>query len=316
VPQAAQHFILSDVEPERNARVAGNIRSLWGGEKCQILSCEHCGFGFSWPYAAGDSEFYNLAYRDANYPRMKWEYQRTLDALQGKDIKNSQVLEVGAGVGFFLDLLTAERVPAGAVTAIEYSDNARRALQEKGYASLATDIRATAFDDRGRSFDFIFIFQVVEHMDHLDALFQRLEYLLKPDGAIFVAVPNQVRTSYQETSGSLLDMPPNHIGRWTKKAFDAVAARAGLRVIAAEIEPFDTKSFILEDMSFSHLQRAQDPNSLAGKIRRLPEGRLRWCIEAALAVLWAPTRLPMWRRAFGNRENMGGSLWVHLERVA
>jgi SAM-dependent methyltransferase len=313
--QAAQHFILRDEDPERNARLASNIQSLWGGENCRILSCESCGFGFSWPFVAGDFEFYNLAYRDAHYPHMKWEYRRTLEALRAKDTRNCAVLEIGAGVGFFLDLLTAEGIPTEAVTAIEYSDNARGALQKKGYASLAADIRSAAFDDRARSFDFIFIFQVVEHMDNLDAAFARLEYLLKPGGAIFVAVPNQFRTNYQEASGSMLDMPPNHIGRWTRKAFDAVAARAGLRVVAAEIEPFDPKSFMLEDMSFSHVQRAQDPNSLAGKIRSLPRGKFRWYAEAALAALWTPTRLPAWRRAFRDKENMGGALWVHLERA-
>jgi SAM-dependent methyltransferase len=313
--RAAQHFILKEGDPERNQRLAAGIRSLWGGEECQILSCGTCGFGFSWPFVAGDSEFYNLVYRDAHYPRMKWEYQRTLEALRGRDLRNCAALEIGAGGGFFLDLLTSDLLPNTSVTAIEYSDAARNVLQGKGYACSATNIHSADFDNCGRSFNFIFAFQVIEHMDHLEATFRRLNFLLAPDGAIFIAVPNEVRTNYQEASGSVLDMPPNHIGRWTKEAFDAIAARAGLRVVEATIEPFDPTQFLLEDISFSHIQRAQDPSSLASRLRSLPRGKFRRLAEGVFAVLCAPSRLPKLRQAFRNRSNMGGSLWVQMERA-
>ena len=43
--------------------------------------------------------------------------------------------------------------------------------------------------------------------------------LLSKNGEILIAVPNEEIIKFNELNGALLDMPPNHIGRWSKKTF-------------------------------------------------------------------------------------------------
>jgi SAM-dependent methyltransferase len=179
---------------------------------------------------------------------------------------------------------------------------------------MSDDIRSETFASKEGAFDFIFMFQVVEHMDRLDALFERIRYVLKPGGSVFLTVPNPVRTEFQETHGSLLDMPPNHIGRFTERAFFKLAKTAGLTVTSAEFEPFDALHFLKEDIVFSFSRRAQNPASLAHSLRKLPRGFFSKAVQAAGAALSAPSRLGAWRDAFANRSHMGASLWVQIDR--
>ena len=68
-------------------------------------------------------------------------------------------------------------------------------------------------------------FEFVEHMDDLDGLFGRISQLLRNDGLLFIAVPNAGRVAFNEQNGSLLDTPPNHIGRWSPAAFRILGSR-------------------------------------------------------------------------------------------
>ena len=312
--QAAQSVVLPAADYDRNQQLTAHIRSLWGTDRCDIMKCNHCGFGFSSPFVAGDADFYNLANSDVSYPAAKWEFRRTVKALKFAYREKATVLEVGAGDGFFLDMLGSVPIEAKNITAVEYNTKSIRNLESRGYRTLANDIREPLFDEYQSAFDYIFLFQVVEHMAGLDSLFGRFRYLLKPGGSVFIAVPNPRRIAYQESNGSVQDMPPNHVGRWTPQAFSALSARQGLRVVATEIEPMDWIKFFELDLSYSHIRRTQlNPDSISARIRSLPRGKFRRLAEAAAALAYAPARLGPWAAAYRDRQNMGGSLWVQLE---
>ncbi|MDR3466830.1 MAG: class I SAM-dependent methyltransferase [Xanthobacteraceae bacterium] len=314
--EAALHFVSPRFDAERNDRILSRIRSLWGSDQCRILECQNCGFGFSWPFVAGDAAFYNLTGSDAVYPKVKWEFSRTVEALALRDTSDARILEVGAGNGFFLDRVSPRLIRQENVTAVEYNERSITTLKRKGYEALTLDIRDKPFDGRGSSFDFIFMFQVIEHLDRIDELFERVRFLLKPGGSAFCAVPNVKRIAYQESHGSLLDMPPNHIGRWTPQAFREVSSRLGLRVAATEVEPLDWMEFFKHDISYSHIRRTQiAPAGALAKIRSWPRGRRRRLAEAAAAALGIPARLSSWADAWKDRKIMGGSLWIQLDRI-
>ncbi|CAN5308520.1 hypothetical protein BH11PSE4_BH11PSE4_10510 [soil metagenome] len=315
--QAAQSVVLPAADYDRNQRLTAHIRSLWGTDRCDIMKCNHCGFGFSSPFVAGDADFYNLANSDVSYPVAKWEFRRTIEALRLAHRANATVLEVGAGDGFFLDMLGSVSIEANNITAVEYNTKSIRNLESRGYRTIPSDIREPQFDEYRSAFDFIFLFQVVEHMAGLDSLFGRLRTLLKPGGSVFIAVPNPRRIAYQEAHDSVLDMPPNHVGRWTPQAFSELSARQGLRVVATEIEPMDWAEFLEHDISYSHIRRTQlNPDGFSARIRSLPRGKFRRLAEAAAAMAYVPARLGAWADAYRDRRNMGGSLWVQLERAS
>ena len=57
-------------------------------------------------------------------------------------------------------------------------------------------------------------------MEHLDdsLLINTLKEILTDNGEILIAVPNEKVIEFNENNGALLDMPPNHIGRWSKSS--------------------------------------------------------------------------------------------------
>jgi SAM-dependent methyltransferase len=314
--EAAHCFAPARADANSHAQILACVTSLWGGDSCSLMHCTDCGFGFSWPFVAGNAEFYNFTGAAGVYPRAKWEFSRTVAELKRLRKSGAKVLEVGAGNGYFLDLICPSLVRADDVVALEYNDKSIPILRGKRYQALSVDIRDQALDRYRASFDYIFLFQVVEHLDGLDPLFDRIRSLLKPGGSVFCAVPNSARITYQETNGSVPDLPPNHIGRWTPRAFEAVSRRHGLTVGAAELEPLSWREFLSHDISYSHIRRAQlNPDGLIARVRSLPRGKARRLIEAALAAFFIPARLPAWRRVYKNRQSLGGSLWVRLDRT-
>nr|WP_249787305.1 class I SAM-dependent methyltransferase [Bradyrhizobium sp. BRP23] len=247
---------------------------------------------------------------------MKWEFARTIDAVRSPDLSSKTALEVGAGYGFFLDQLCRAGFSPANIVAIEYNDGAIAELRSRGYAAIASDLRSEDFANKRAEFDFIFMFQVVEHMADLEALFERLSVLLRPGGQVFIAVPNINRTNYQEAHGSLLDMPPNHVSRWTGEAFAKISSRHGLRLVEIEIEPFSFSVFLPMDIRYSHLRRAQElPASSSGLVRRMRRGNARKLLEIAVMLSSIPARLPHWLAAYRQREKMGASLWVKLQKI-
>ena len=313
--EAAGFFAPERMDAESHARIHACVTSLWGGDTCRIMSCDDCGFGFAWPFVAGNAEFYNFTGSTGVYPRAKWEFTRTVAELGRLNTRGAKVLEVGAGNGYFLDQICPSRVQPANVTALEYNDKSIPILRDKGFRALSLDLRDKALDADLGSFDFIFLFQVVEHLDDLDSLFGRIGSLLKSGGSAFCAVPNSARVRYQEAHRSVPDLPPNHIGRWTPQAFDAVARRNGLVLRSAELEPLSWREFLSHDISYSHIQRAQlNPDGFIARVRSLPRGRLRRLAEAALAALFIPTRLSAWHHVYRNCRDLGGSLWGRLDR--
>ena len=274
------------------------------------MECRDCTFGFAWPFVAGDQEFYRLAYPRSSYPRMKWEFQKTVDAWSAEG--TGAVLEIGAGDGFFLDILRLKGSLEGRkVVATEYYDGAIGQLRAKGYLAIQGDVRREALPaDR---FSAIFMFQVMEHMDGIDDLFGVLHRMLDPGGDLFVAVPNKHRTQFNEDHGSLIDCPPNHIGRWTGRAFREAGRLFGFEVVEEQVEPFSIGAFLKSDIHYSHRRRSQRAGSLAGLARSVKSPALRRLAIQAEAAAMAPSRIATWLKARKDGE-LGGALWAHLRR--
>ena len=156
------------------------------------------------------------------------------------------------------------------------------------------------------------MFQVLEHMDDLDSVMRRLNELLQPGGRIYLAVPNGQRIEYNERHGSLFDMPPNHISRWTEAALKAFAARGGWTMEEYRVEPLRLRDLVRGDLVFSHMQRAQRPGSLANRVRARPRTNLRLAAEGALALLAAPSRVGAWYEAHRVETALGDSIWARF----
>ena len=310
--EAAQHFVTAEQDLSRHERLAAVIASLWRQDEATSRQCNGCQFGFIDPFVAGDGQFYQLAFGESGYSNDKWEFQRTLRALSGLDCRNWTVLEIGAGGGFFLDQLGSLGIPAQRRFATEYNETAARTMAAKGYTVDALEIEE--LDRFGETFDAIFMFQVLEHRDRLDAVFAKLRDLLKPGGQLFVAVPNGAAIRFNEDHGSLIDAPPNHVSQWRPEHFRIAAERFGFTLVAAEIEPFRMTEFVKRDVVYAFMRKAQERAPVAGY---LYARRKRKIGRAAIAVAIAAnaiTRLPLWIGKRKELERLGPHLWVQMAR--
>jgi SAM-dependent methyltransferase len=311
--EAAQHFVLFEAYPEQHLRLAAHVRTLWGQDRCAMLPCGACGLRFAWPFVAGDELFYNLAYPHSAYPRERWEFDESLRSLAASGDLQGHVLEIGAGFGHFLEKLSPRWVAPERVVAVEYNEVARRSLASKGFAAVSEDVRGPAFDQWRGKVGAFFMFQVLEHMDDLSGLAERLRELARPKAALFVAVPNSARIEFNERHRSLLDMPPNHITCWTPEALTAFSERSGWALKEFRRQPMTLVSFLRQDIVYSHLRRAQRAGSLANRVRAMQRSSLRSGLEAVTALCAVPLRLTAWRDAVAARGTLGDSVWMRFE---
>ncbi len=306
---AAQHFIRKESDAPRNAALAEHIEWLWGQSRCSVMHCDACGLGFSFPFIAGDEKFYNLAFPRLGYPKDRWEYARTIGDMEkshGAAIANTKCLEIGSGVGFFLEQLSALGVASDKILALEYNEQSLKALQEKGYSGKA--INLADLDDS--KFDFIFMFQVLEHMDKLDDLFSRISQLLAKNGALYLSVPHRTRTDFNESSGGLQDMPPNHISRWTSESLRQLLTRHNLELQETELEPCSLTALCQQDLQDFVLRKSMTPNTLAANAYNMPRTTKRKIALMAVALVYLFQKLPLWFRMVGTYKTLGGALWI------
>ncbi len=310
--QAAQHFVLAEAEPERHQALERHIRTLWGGDHCRVLQCVACGLGHAEPLVGGDAVFYGLAYRRTHYPVDKWEHARTLASLAALPRRPRTLLEVGAGDGAFLRRLPAAGLPAEGLFATEYSDYGRAAVQALGIRCEAIDLRDLPPEHDGR-YDALCLFQVLEHLDRPDQAFERLARLSSAGASLYVGVPWSRRVDFFERNGALLDMPPNHLTRWTREALRRFGERHGWRLAEHEVEVEPWRPLARRFLSYRYQRAAQAPGSIANRIRSLPASPLRLALDAAWVALTLPAAAPALARL---RRGAGGdSQWARFERV-
>ena len=110
------------------------------------------------------------------------------DILKGSSDKSSFLLDVGSGTGSFA--IEAKNL-GYRVCAVEPNNRAREVLKCKDpsivpFQSLEQLIESNFL----QKFEVITLWHVLEHMPNLEEVIFQLKTLLKPDGVLFIAVPN------------------------------------------------------------------------------------------------------------------------------
>lgn len=311
--QAAQHFVLKGKDPARHRELCEHIESLWGQSYCSVVTCAACQFGFSFPFVAGDSKFYRLAFSGEGYPPWKWEFQVTLDTLKKLFARDFTLLEVGAGNGAFVRAVAPVLTPKQNIVCTEFSNAGRRAITDYGISCLDQDVRVLDLREYGGRFDVVCMFQVLEHMDSLDQLFRALQEITCPGAHLFIGVPDASRIQFNELNGALLDMPPNHIGRWQRSAFEALAGQYGWTLQEYRLDPGASywkkvKTFMI----YRYLRLTQDSSTTAHRIEQMKNLLLRRALQMLAIPLYG---LGSYSALFalGERGQTFGQ-WVHMSK--
>jgi 2-polyprenyl-3-methyl-5-hydroxy-6-metoxy-1,4-benzoquinol methylase len=313
--QAAQHFARIELDRPKHEKLRGQIERGWKQNRARVIHCDTCGFCFADPYVAGSAEFYATMLDSPSFPQSRWEFGVTRDAIAGlvKSKPGLSMLEIGAGDGAFVRMIAPALIPKDHVTCTEYSPAGAEAIRRYGVTCEMIDARTLANSHKGK-FDVICLFQVLEHLDDLESLWESLGALASPAAHLFLSVPNDRFIESCETHGGLLDMPPNHLGRWNRQCFDSIAARHGWALRRHETEPAALFKAAWHLAASRYQQWRLTPKSLANRLSLLRSRPLRRAAGLPMFALTLIATLPivLTRRA----ARTGAAQWAQFEKAS
>jgi SAM-dependent methyltransferase len=309
--QAAQH-IYGDKKTPELARLKGHIEELWRGQNCDFVQCDYCSLSYAYPFTPGDSKFYELVYKDdSKYQEWRWEFQVTLEALQALRLDQSskpRVLEIGAGDGAFVRGIAPRLIPKDDVVCTEYSVYGRSEIAKYGVQCWPLGIQALDVAEHGK-FDVVCMFEVLEHLGGIDAVFESLSRITNEGAHLFIGVPNSLSRTFYDRLGFVEDVPPTHVSRWNRQCFGLLAKYYGWRLVEYAVEPESRVSRIAQYGMFRYQQSVFAP-----RLETLPPGPSRRLLKALVVVAQlAASPLPSILRLMSS--DMGCVQWVHLQKA-
>jgi hypothetical protein len=87
-----------------------------------------------------------------------------------------------------------------------------------------------------------------------------------------------------------------------------------LRLDKCEVEPFNLKDFIKQDIAWSYLRKSHESGTVANWSQSLMKASYGKSLRALVACMNAPTRIRFWRKAATDKD-LGGSLWARFTRL-
>lgn len=287
--EAATHFVSPWRDRVRNLEVRAIIERLWGKTACKVVECKNCSGVFAFPFVSGDTDFYETAMGSSPYPSERWEYGESL-RLCGASSGIASVLEIGAGKGAFVRRLIDAGIPSTAITVLEYSSSGMSAVRSQ-YPGVVVKHGDDLTKLADGSFSHVFLFQVLEHLGDLDGFMRNLYRLLKMDGLAFASVPHPSRTEFGELSGLTLDMPPNHLSRFSRDAINSLSSRNNLLLETLVDENFTWKQAFPEYLRFRFAKLVQEKGSVPARIDARLVGRSRKIAASIFALTLVPEAL-------------------------
>jgi 2-polyprenyl-3-methyl-5-hydroxy-6-metoxy-1,4-benzoquinol methylase len=269
---AAQFLVTQNLSNDQHAvNVLDNkIAELWNSKIAAVVACDNCNFVFADPFIAGDYEFYNLIpHATAESPEnWKWEFDKTYRKITEIALaqKNLNLIEIGASTGDFIKRI-ANLISKKNILCLEHSEIGVKSIRKAGIEAHTWDFHdLTSKKEFSKKFDIICLFQVLEHLDKLEDTFKTFNFIAKPSAHLFIGVPNGRKIQFNETHNALLDIPPNHIGRYNKKSFEYLGGRHGWEIEEVAIEPYtalDVMKTVMYSQSLKKLQySATNPTTL------------------------------------------------------
>ncbi len=202
-----------------------------GGREYRILRCRDCGVVFSEPREAVGADWYEKAapLRDQETrpaPERDWRFR----AFFKEKLPPGKLLDVGCGGGEFLALAKERDF---SVAGFDYERRMVESARSRGIAEAEWG----EFDDYCRrktadAFDYISLFDVLEHVPEPGLFLTEIRRLLKKGGHIVVTLPNAERPLPWGREEH--DYPPHHFTRWSPEAMRGFLERHGFFVVRQE----------------------------------------------------------------------------------
>ena len=186
---------------------------------------------------------------DNLYPReLLW--QRRIKKMR-KNMKKGTLLDVGCGIGQFLDITKPFYTE---VFGTEVSGSAVKIAKEK----YGLNLLHGTLDDinfKGKKFDNISMFHLLEHVNDVNGTIERAKELLNPNGVLTIAVPNDIY-SLKSIVKKIIGKPylkkikldgtidEIHLSHFTPNGLSGFLKSKGFEIIDLSLDPYYAESGI------------------------------------------------------------------------
>ena len=220
------------------------------GEKFEVVRCAHCGFLMTQnvPIEAEIGKYYEtpdyISHSDTQKGLMNRVYhwvrqymlsQKAKLVKQASKLSKGVLLDYGTGTGYFANTMARK---GWTVKAIEKSPQARMFAKE--HFNLNVDAETALPNYQAETFDVVTLWHVMEHLEHLNEMWDTLYRILKERGVLIVAVPNP--SSYDAKKykewWAAYDVP-RHLWHFSPSTMQQFGAKHGFILEAEHPMPFD-----------------------------------------------------------------------------
>ncbi len=222
--------------------------SVYNHDAFRILSCPRCALIWTDPLidqpptSKGEGEEYwakdvYLSNGEAQKQRFRQQLRAFLKASGLSQTDMLRVLEVGSGLGFFLDVCEEFGINALGcdidAEAVRYANRAR------------TRVHLGTLDNfyANNTFDAVFAFNLIEHLPHPKSFFEEAHRVLRPGGTLILETPvreslfHRVARLGSRVTGGRLNLygmhPGGHIYKFSKKTFQSSATGLSFQHLSA-----------------------------------------------------------------------------------
>ena len=220
------------------------------GETFEVICCAHCGFLMTQnaPVEAEIGKYYEtpdyISHSDTQKGLMNRVYhwvrqcmlsQKAKLVKQASKLSKGVLLDYGTGTGYFANTMARK---GWTVNAIEKSPQARAFAKE--HFNLNVDAETALPNYQAETFDVVTLWHVMEHLEHLNEMWDTLYRILKERGVLIVAVPNP--SSYDAKKykewWAAYDVP-RHLWHFSPSTMQQFGAKHGFILEAEHPMPFD-----------------------------------------------------------------------------
>ena len=213
-------------------------------DNIQICECKETGYLFYYPLGvSGDEAFYDelkkqlpAKYNAPYYSAWKWEYDICFKHINRTD----KVYEIGCGEGNFLLKLKESGIEE--VYGTELNQDSVNAAVAKGLGVEYITIQEKAKSTR-EEYDVVCSFQVLEHIAEVKSFLDASIKILRKGGKLMIAVPFNDPYLFKNDKYNTLNMPPHHMGLWSRKAFENLSKFFPLKLEEIIIERLPNEGY-------------------------------------------------------------------------
>lgn len=194
--------------------------------------CSQCGHVQLFPLPKPEEvSFFNDVFLGRKYSPTKLEnknhklklklLKERIDNLVRPEMK---VLDIGAGEGWTMDYFQAQQCDYFAIEAI---DGLRQSLEGRGAKVIGSSVYANVSEYHG-TFDLIIFRHILEHLTEPRVALRQIEQLLRPDGMLYLALPNGQKPEIRK--GVLTSFfRPVHVSYFHKGNVQRLGEQVGLQ---------------------------------------------------------------------------------------